>query len=1011
MTSQIKITQLADIGNNIANTTLVPVVNMAGVPTTQKATMGNIANSVLAGAGTAYQSAGLANLAYSVVNAAQPNITSVGTLSVNTLKITGGSADQVLSTDGAGNLSWVAQSGGTSNTIQQGPSLAYIDGVGGNFVVSISDSDSVWTFGVGGEITFPGGSVQHSAYTGPEFPAVSGNSNKYLTTNGAQLSWATVSGGNASPGGNTTEIQFNHNGAFSGSDSFTFDGHNVAITSANFVANPGSYILEVYGANAYMGSLTDGGVNVASGNTTISTGNTIIGSGNVWNFSSATGNLTLPGNTFSVNYANGQQVQLGGGGGTPYANTVGSFGSDMGIGDNYALNNPAVLFSADDMVIRTGGTANAAYQNNGQIDIAASETMYIGLADNLVDATNIPTGNYKSSIQFPYGGTTVNVVAGTNYLTVDATNGLTYNGNPVGPSIANFVFPTPTSNTSTIGVNDGSDIVINPTYGGASPAYINVPGNINGPATEALQIFNGYSAGNGSAAAVSIGADILKGITIFGDGRVVTSNVLTVPASDNGSITFSSDGTTNNGSLKVDNGLNMTLSANSNFYVKQAGSDRLAITDTNTDLMASSNVVIHANKAGSEQNWTFDTTGKLTTPGDIDMFGGVISFHQQVGNITWGTSYMAFSQYGRINTNVDFFANSNVIGAQYLKGDGSNISNIQVSVLTSGSNTAGFDIYGDFAIPQNIYVGGSPSGSETNLGLVISANNQGGVLAAPSTGQNVTIQTNSAGGPIYHNWIFNATGDITLPNGNISNANVIKANSINVSNNANVSGNLVLSSTTQIVSTPGSNGNITLDPDGTGVVNVIGNVVANNFSGNISITGNINGTSPNVTLVAGSYSTVFDNTGNLTLPANGDILMTGVNSNIALGGTITANNFTSNTNSWTLAAGTNTVSFSVPLNGVYSLWVRGNIPNGIVTYTATVVVSNPNTPVVGSSYGWYYAAGNALVLTAMPTQIVGTVNSISNAVVSTATANVFTFGITNNSGTSQVVNYGYTRLG
>ena len=79
MTSQIKITQLADIGNNIANTTLVPVVNMAGVPTTQKATMGNIANSVLAGAGTAYQSAGLANLAYSVVNAAQPNITSVGT--------------------------------------------------------------------------------------------------------------------------------------------------------------------------------------------------------------------------------------------------------------------------------------------------------------------------------------------------------------------------------------------------------------------------------------------------------------------------------------------------------------------------------------------------------------------------------------------------------------------------------------------------------------------------------------------------------------------------------------------------------------------------------------------------------------------------------------------------------------------------------------------------------------------------------------------------------------------
>jgi hypothetical protein len=114
--------------------------------------------------------------------------------------------------------------------------------------------------------------------------------------------------------------------------------------------------------------------------------------------------------------------------------------------------------------------------------------------------------------------------------------------------------------------------------------------------------------------------------------------------------------------------------------------------------------------------------------------------------------------------------------------------------------------------------------------------------------------------------------------------------------------------------------------------------------------------------------------------------------------------------SWTLAAGTNTVSLSVPLNGTYSIWVRGNIPNGIVTYTATAVVTNTNVPVLGSSYGWYYATGNALVLTAIPTQFVGTLNNISNAVVTTTTANVFTFGITNNSGASQTVNWGYTKL-
>jgi hypothetical protein len=116
------------------------------------------------------------------------------------------------------------------------------------------------------------------------------------------------------------------------------------------------------------------------------------------------------------------------------------------------------------------------------------------------------------------------------------------------------------------------------------------------------------------------------------------------------------------------------------------------------------------------------------------------------------------------------------------------------------------------------------------------------------------------------------------------------------------------------------------------------------------------------------------------------------------------------TGSWTLSAGTNTVSLTVPVSGTYSIWVNGNIPNGVVTYTATVVVASTDVPVVGSSYGWYDVTGAALELTAIPNQIVGTLNNISTAVVVTTTANVFTFDITNNSGNSAVVNYGYTKL-
>jgi hypothetical protein len=116
------------------------------------------------------------------------------------------------------------------------------------------------------------------------------------------------------------------------------------------------------------------------------------------------------------------------------------------------------------------------------------------------------------------------------------------------------------------------------------------------------------------------------------------------------------------------------------------------------------------------------------------------------------------------------------------------------------------------------------------------------------------------------------------------------------------------------------------------------------------------------------------------------------------------------TGSWTLSAGTNTVSFTVTAGQSYVMWVNGNIPNGIINWNATVTLSNPNVPVIGVQYGWYYLAGNALVLTSIPSQIVGTAGSISTSAPSVSNSNTFTFGITNNSGTSQIIYYGYIKI-
>jgi len=173
----IKITQLTSIGANIAANTLIPVVNMANLsnPITQKSTLQNAANYILNNAGTAtFPPALQSNLALSVANAAQPNITSVGTL--QSLTVAG-------------------------NTVLPDVSLVKIQG---------------------------------------------GNNGQFLQTNGnGVLDWAIPPSGNVTnyPGGANTQIQFNTSGTFAGSDAFTFDGNNVAITGANFIANPGAYIL------------------------------------------------------------------------------------------------------------------------------------------------------------------------------------------------------------------------------------------------------------------------------------------------------------------------------------------------------------------------------------------------------------------------------------------------------------------------------------------------------------------------------------------------------------------------------------------------------------------------------------------------------------------------------------------------------------------------------------------------------------------------------------------------
>ena len=116
------------------------------------------------------------------------------------------------------------------------------------------------------------------------------------------------------------------------------------------------------------------------------------------------------------------------------------------------------------------------------------------------------------------------------------------------------------------------------------------------------------------------------------------------------------------------------------------------------------------------------------------------------------------------------------------------------------------------------------------------------------------------------------------------------------------------------------------------------------------------------------------------------------------------------TGSWTVSINSGTYSFTAPTNANYVMWMRGSIPDGICIWNATVSISNTNVPVIGNQYGWYYTAGNQLVLTAIPSQIIGTSGSISTSSPAVSNSNIFSFGITNNSGTNQTVFYGYKTI-
>jgi hypothetical protein len=259
---------------------------------------------------------------------------------------------------------------------------------------------------------------------------------------------------------NTGNVVINSNDGNSSNAMWTFDTDGNLTTPSNLVIGPGTGSgsrifqydegLEIVGEGAnsvvLMGwtantSAPDSVATIAMNYPSGGEGNILIAVGNnattvnYWLFDN-TGNLTLPGNTFTVNYANGTAVSLGGN----VQSNIANGNSNVNIATSNGNVTIAAVGNTTMTVTGTGanitGTANISGNINtaGQLSATGNITTSGNFVGNGAALTNV-TVNIAGNIV----GTSSNVtlVAGSYNWTFDNTGNLTLPGNTFAVNYAN----------------------------------------------------------------------------------------------------------------------------------------------------------------------------------------------------------------------------------------------------------------------------------------------------------------------------------------------------------------------------------------------------------------------------------------------------------------------------------------------------------------------------------------------------------------------------------------------
>jgi len=834
--------------------------------------------------------ANYANHAGTVLDNAQPNITSLGNLS--NLTVTGNATANFFIGNGS-QLTGI----GDGTQISNGTSNVRVNSANGNVSIGVNGNANILVATANGIVVTRAnlGSVSNLTITG-------GTNGYVLQTDGTgNLTW-TAGGnvtGNGVPGGANTQIQFNDGGLFGGKAGFTFDRVTDVLNMpgnlvvAGLLFGDGGLLSNIPGGSFLSNGNSNIGVYTANGNATISVaGNanivTVTGTGvDVAGYANISGNILAGNANISGNILAGNV----------YAN------SGIVRGFNVQGNTCNIV---GNIVTGNANLGNAARANffigsgNNLSNIQGANVT--GAVANATYAVSAGTANTATTATFATSATTAGTVttaAQPNITSVGTLTGLSVNGTITGVNItANTGVFTGNGNglSSLVGANVTGTVASATAATNASALLQNTS-----TSTTVYPKFTTSSA-NGNTSSVfntSISANLanasITATTFVGalSGAATTAGTVTTNAQPNitsvGTLTsVSVTGTATAGNLSTTG--NLSVSGNAN--IGNIGTSRLLASANVTSPQFISNASAGispfvVNSQAKVANLNADLLDDYqTSVASVANTIVVRDNNQFIYSTVWSGSQSVAPRHSYIYSQMFIEGNTAPEQGNIYFITGSNISNQAERMRITLSNV---DVNGNFTanlITANTF------GNTVNANYFVG---DGSLLTNLSIGGNVTYIENGNS-----NVFVQANANIQFKANGVSNVFVVGPSKLITqvqveSNVATGNAPFIVQSTTQVanlnVANAGhsSTANTVVDssqPNITSIgnllnLNVTGNILANNITANTMFNGN------GRNLFSMNASNI--NTGTLSTSRLSGNYSIDISGNASIAGTVTAN--------------------------------------------------------------------------------------------------------------------------